>query len=232
MIRINAQYTDYFDGTDPAYPGGKAVDTSNGDSEDGTPYKATWMNDVNGFHQAAIVEAKGKFEVSNKPDKVGSSEILNAIKTIMNNRIEKIVDPYFILERLSKVDGEGSGLDAALFCGKPPEYYLSAAFAGFHIKNISGIDAVIPWAELGMSYNADSDYIIFISPHGVYKEFINFPCEAKEDGLHVYPQRFIDGKIVEGTRTIKWGTFKWGEVKWGAYDPIKINIQIKEALIW
>jgi hypothetical protein len=61
MIRVNAQYTDYFDNTDQAYPGGKAVDTSSGDAEDGTPYKAVWMNDVNGFHQAAIVEANGVF---------------------------------------------------------------------------------------------------------------------------------------------------------------------------
>jgi hypothetical protein len=257
MIRINAQYTDYFDNTDPTYPGGKAIDTSDGDSEDGTPYKSVWMNDVNGFHQAAVVEAHGSFQVSGVSDRVGASDILNAIKIIMNNRIASNVTPQYILSKLLTVDGVGSGLDADLFGGKPPSYYLNALFAGLYVKTISGVEAVIPWTELGITYNPQVNYIIFISAHGLYKEFVSFPCDTQPDGLHVYPQRIISGKLVGGTRMRKWGTFTWGEGSvfvpgrkwgtfawgeglwsasrtvggeaWGDFEPMKINLQIKEA---
>jgi hypothetical protein len=87
MIKIDEGYTDYYIGDDSAYPGGKAVDTSAGDTEDGTPYKADWMNDVGGFFQAAIVDALGKFTVSGAPDKVGRSDVLNALKIIIHRLI-------------------------------------------------------------------------------------------------------------------------------------------------
>jgi hypothetical protein len=257
MIKIDARYTDYFDNTDPLYPGGKAVDTSNGDAEDGTPYKADWMNDIDGFHQATIIEANGAFIVSGLPDRVGASDILNALKIIMNRRIGIEMTAGKILTLLLTVDGTGSGLDADLLGGKPPSYYLTAAASGFYIEMISGPETVIPWLELGIDYSTGKDFIVFISAHGLYKEFISFPYDAQDDGLHVFPQKLIDGKIVSGTRMKKWGIGKWGEgtiyvpgrkwgeglwgeVKWdtsrtvggdawGGYEPMNINIQIKEA---
>jgi hypothetical protein len=257
MIRINAQYTDYFDDTDPAYPGGKAIDTSNGDAEDGTPYKADWMNDVDGFHQAAVMEALGTFQVSGAPDRVGASDILNALKVIMNNRIISNVTAQWILSKLLTVDGVGSGLDADLFAGHPPAYYLAATSSGYFIEDISGPETVIPWIELGIAYTPEKNFIVFISAHGLYKEFVSFPYDTREDGLHIYPQKLVGGKLIEGTRMKKWGIGKWGEGTiyvpgrkwgeglwgvglwdasrtvggdaWGGYEPMKINIQIKEA---
>jgi len=257
MIRINAQYTDYFDNTDPTYPGGKAVDTTNGESEDGTPYKADWMNDVNGFHQAAIKEALGTFQVSGMPDRVGASDILNALKTIMNSRTDARVTAQYILTKLLTVDGIGSGLDADLFGGHPPQYYLQASASGFYIKEISGVETVIPWLEFGITYTPQMQLLIFISPHGLYKDYVSFPCDVQEDGLHIYPQKMQNGKLIGGTPMRKWGSFTWGEGivfipgrkwgtfqwgegmwsagrtvggnKWGDFEPMRVNIQIKEA---
>jgi hypothetical protein len=257
MIKIDAKYTDYFDNSDPHYPGGKAVDTTSGDSEDGTPYKADWMNDANGFHQAAVADAHGTFQVSGVPDMVGASDVLDALKIIMSRRIENEVTAQKVLALLLTVDGAGSGLDADLLGGHPPAYYLSATSSGFFVKPVSGPETVIPWLELGIQYSAGKDFIVFISAHGLYKEFVSFPYDVRDDGLHVYPQKLIDGKIVPGTRMKKWGVGKWGEGTiyvpgrkwgeglwgagkwdasrtvggdaWGGYESMAINIQIKEA---
>jgi hypothetical protein len=257
MIKIDAKYTDYFDNSDPLYPGGKAIDTTNGDTEDGTPYKADWMNDVDGFHQAAVVEALGTFRVSGAPDRVGASDILNALKTIMSRRINNEVTAQKVLALLLTVDGAGSGLDADLLGGHPPAYYLAATSSGFFVKPISGPETVIPWLELGIQYSTGNDFIIFISAHGLYKEFVSFPYDVQDDGLHVYPQKLIAGALVPGTRMKKWGIGKWGEGTiyvpgrkwgeglwgagkwdasrtvggdaWGGYEPMNINIQIKGA---
>ena len=92
---------------------------------------------------------------------------------------------------------------------------------------------------------------------GFYKEFVSFPYEARVDGLHIYPQKLVDGKLVNGTLMKKWGIGKWGEGTifvpgrkwgeglwgagkwdasrtvggdaWGGYEPMNINLQIKEA---
>jgi hypothetical protein len=257
MIRINVSYTDYFDNTDPAYPGGKAIDTSNGESEDGTPVKAAWFNDIIGFFQAAIVDAHGNFQVSGVPDRVGASDILNALKMIMSARITNEVTAQKVLALLLTVDGAGSGLDADLFGGLPPEYYKAASSAGFFVKLISGEETVIPWPEFGIDYAPEKNFVVFISAHGLYREFISFPYETRNDGLHVFPQRLINGKLTPGTRMKKWGIGKWGEGTifvpgrkwgeglwgaekwdasrtvggdtWGGFEPMKINIQIKEA---
>ncbi|MDR2786554.1 MAG: hypothetical protein LBB83_11645 [Treponema sp.] len=182
MIKIDAKYTDYFDNTDPLYPYGKAVDTSNGDAEDGTPYKADWMNDVDGFHQAAIVE--GQVQISGVPDRTGASDILNALKKIMSACIGIEVTAEKILALLLTVDGAGSGLDADLLGGHTPSYYLSAILSGYYIKPISGPETVIPWLELDIQYAGENNLIIFISAHGgPYKEFVSFPYATRDDGL-------------------------------------------------
>jgi RNAse (barnase) inhibitor barstar len=84
MIKIDENYTDYCITDDPGYPGGKAVDSSTSQSKDGTPYKEKWMNDINGFYQALIVEGLGEFIVNGEPDKVGASDKLNALKALIN----------------------------------------------------------------------------------------------------------------------------------------------------
>jgi hypothetical protein len=85
MIRINEDYTPYFDDTDPAYPGGKAVPVSQGNRTDGTSWRALWFNTILGFFTALIVEAWGEFSVSGEPDKAGQSDLLDSLKKIVTD---------------------------------------------------------------------------------------------------------------------------------------------------
>jgi hypothetical protein len=85
VIRIDQDYTQYFDDTDPAYPGGKAIPVSQGNRTDGTPWRALWFNTILGFFTALIVEANGEFIISGEPDKAGQSDLLNAVKKIITD---------------------------------------------------------------------------------------------------------------------------------------------------
>jgi hypothetical protein len=257
MIKLDKNYDDYVDITDPSRPGGAAFDTSTTDSEDGTPIKAALINDIRGFFEAAVVEGNnGVFTVSGLPDRVGASDILNALKIIMLSKAEEKITAQYILSRLLTVDGEGSGLDAEKLGGHPSEYYQKASSSGFFVRQISGPETVIPWSEINIDYTPEKTFCIFILAHGNYKEFFNFAYETQSDGLHVFPQRIIDGKIIQGTRRKLWGMGKWGEgmvwvdgrkwgvgtwgsgpwdasrfvggEAWGVYAPMPINIQVKE----
>ena len=91
MIKIDHNYTDYRDDTDPKYPGGKAVNATTAESTDGTPLLADWMNDVNGALQAIFIEAFGDIDkVSGKPDDVQESDVLKAIKKITQEYTNQI----------------------------------------------------------------------------------------------------------------------------------------------
>ena len=92
MIRIDANYSEYRDDTDPGYPGGKAVPVSAGNRTDGTPWRALLFNTIIGFFQAIIVDAYGQFEVSGEPDKVGVSDLLTAIKKLMTEAVNPQID--------------------------------------------------------------------------------------------------------------------------------------------
>jgi hypothetical protein len=207
--------------------------------------------------EAVIVDAVGSFTVNGNVERPGASDILNAIKTIMNRSIDQGVTPQMILARLITVDGLGSGLDAALLGGKPPEYYQAASSAGYFIKLISGLETLIPWLELSIDYAPEKKYAVFITANGLHKDFISFPYETKDEGLRVIPQRLLNGRLVPGTEKKKWGTGKWGEggqwvegrkwgegmwgsgtwdasrfvggEAWGEYDSMPINIEIKEV---
>ena len=90
MIKIDVDYTDYRIDDDPNYPGGKAVDTTTEDSIDGTPYKARWMNDINGFRQALYIEAFGSLDsINNEPDHANESDSVKAIKKILSEKVDK-----------------------------------------------------------------------------------------------------------------------------------------------
>jgi hypothetical protein len=260
MIKIDTNYDDYTDNTDPAYPGGKAYDTSTSDSEDGTSWKADLFNDLMGARQAIIVAAHGTFIISGLPDRVGASDLLDALKIVMSKVADHDVSPQFILSRLLTVDGVGSGLDAEFLGGHPLDYFQPRSSAGYFVKEISGPETVIPWTEINIAYSPEKVFCIFISAHGLYREFLNFSYQTKEDGLHVFPERLVDGKIVPGTRRKMWGVGKWGEGKiwvdgrkwgvglwgsgpwdasrfvggdaWGVYAPMPINIHVKEAGTW
>jgi hypothetical protein len=100
------------------------------------------------------------------------------------------------------------------------------------IKTISGETPVIPLSEIPAfnteAFDPDKKYVIFISPHGDYPEFLNFGAVLDEDGLHIYPRRIVEGKIIPGTRQKTWGEGVWGDGTWGGYGTMPINIIIKE----
>lgn len=98
------------------------------------------------------------------------------------------------------------------------------------VFEISGTDAVIPWDDIGINFDAEKNYAAIVTPSGNYEEFLPFGTECKSDGLHIYPRRLIDGKIIPGTRHVKWGTRKWGVGKWNDYDTMKVNLQIQEII--
>ena len=107
---------------------------------------------------------------------------------------------------------------------------ISDAFSSrlFSVE-ISGTDAVIPWDDIGVDYGAEKTYVAIVTPAGNYEEFLPFGTECKADGLHIYPRRLINGKVVPGTRHKKWGTRKWGIGKWNDYDSMRVNLQFAEV---
>ena len=127
MIRLNLSYSVYVDINDPNHPGGAAINTSDDNSEDGTPLLAELLNDMRGWQEAVIVDARGNFTVTGLPDHPGASDILDALKIIMARSVDHNVTPQMILSRLLTVDGVGSGLDADLLGGHLPEYYQAAS---------------------------------------------------------------------------------------------------------
>jgi hypothetical protein len=105
MIRIDKAYDDQenFISNDSGYPGGKAKDSTDEDAVDGTVIKADLINTIIGFFQALIVEAKGSFQISGQPDKVGNSDLLNAVKKIIELKITPELDP--IIKTLALLQG-------------------------------------------------------------------------------------------------------------------------------
>lgn len=90
MLKIDANYSDYYDGTDADYPAGKAVDASATDSIDGTPWLAAWFNDLNGARQAVFKKAFGDVSgMSGKPDNANASDFLDAILKLIQTAFDE-----------------------------------------------------------------------------------------------------------------------------------------------
>ncbi len=94
---------------------------------------------------------------------------------------------------------------------------------------VTGYETVVSWENLGISYDALKNYAAIVNPAGYYEEFLPFGAECKNDGLHIYTRRLIDGKIIKGTRLRKWGERKWGVGKWGEFDSMRVNLQFAEV---
>jgi hypothetical protein len=102
MINLDFNYSDFIIWGAPGYPGGKAFDTDTPDSIGGTPYKADWMNDINGFFQALIVAANGSMHsISGNPDSTEHSDRLNALFKVIENifgRVPTVTKGPFIVD--------------------------------------------------------------------------------------------------------------------------------------
>ena len=81
MQQYKDNYSDYYNATDTGYPFGKAVDCSSPESIDGTPIKASLVNDVIGMMQAIFLGGMGSSALpTGNPEKVGASDVWNAIQ--------------------------------------------------------------------------------------------------------------------------------------------------------
>ena len=110
MIKIDQNYTDYRDDTDPKYPGGKAVNATTTESTNGTPLLADWMNDINGARQALFLEAFGDInKVSGKPDNAQESDVLRAVKKITQEYTDKTNN----VEAQTRMQGDAGTLHSA-----------------------------------------------------------------------------------------------------------------------
>ena len=90
MLKIDANYSDYYDGTDANYPAGKAIDASATDSIDGTPWLASWFNDLNGARQALWKKAFGDLTgVSGVSDNANNSDVLKAILKLIQTAFDE-----------------------------------------------------------------------------------------------------------------------------------------------
>ena len=101
MIKIDQNYCEFRDDSDPNYPGGKAIDAPTGDSIDGTQIKADLINTIMGFFQAVIIKAYNHFIVSGEPDNAYESEILEALVEIVIDTFNEKVwpDKYLIIQQ-------------------------------------------------------------------------------------------------------------------------------------
>ena len=100
------------------------------------------------------------------------------------------------------------------------------------IKEITGDKTTIPLSEIPafvineeVVFDPNKRFVIFVSPHGDYPEFLNFGASLDENGLHIFSRRLINGQIVPGTRLKT-----WGESLWGDYGSMLVNIIIKETV--
>ena len=110
MIKIDENYTDYRDDTDPYYPAGKAINASTEEGVDGTPILASLINDINGFRQAAFMAAFGSFgTLSGVPDNAFKSDTLNAINKIT----QMYTDKEILKEAEGRINNDAQTLEAA-----------------------------------------------------------------------------------------------------------------------
>ena len=89
-------YTGRINSTDPEYPQGKAINIIGTTAGTGTPVEEKWLNDDWGFKQEILSEAG--ITPSGVPDKVGSSQYLDGIKTITSdetiNELSQAYEPW------------------------------------------------------------------------------------------------------------------------------------------
>jgi len=98
------------------------------------------------------------------------------------------------------------------------------------LRDIQGIETVLSWASLNITYSASKHYAAFADFNGKYKDYLPIKAWAESDGIHIYIRRVDgDGNIVEGTPALKWNQKKWGQFKWGQDIPVPVNIIVKEV---
>lgn len=93
MLKLNRNYSDYTDESDPNYPEGKAINATTSDSYDGTPCLDEFMNDMNASHIAMYEKAYGSREgISGKADTQKSSQFADAVAKYTDDKVKAHAD--------------------------------------------------------------------------------------------------------------------------------------------
>ena len=97
MNRYDGHYSVYFGAPSKEYPEGSAVDSTDEDKLDGTPFLSKFFNDVIGFMYAAFHGVYGNpkipgqtvtRELSNEPENATRSDVWDAIKEFVRRKVE------------------------------------------------------------------------------------------------------------------------------------------------
>ena len=101
MNKYDENYSVYFGTPSAEYPEGSAVDSTDEDKLDGTPFLANFMNDVIGFMYAIFHGVYGNPKIpgqtvtrniSNKPDNATESDVWDAIKQFVTDKVATVSD--------------------------------------------------------------------------------------------------------------------------------------------
>ena len=83
MINAKNEYPGRIGSASPQYPTGEAIDETVDGANDGTPVKASWVNDVFGFFQALLASVGDV--ASGVTETATASQLLDAINTLIAN---------------------------------------------------------------------------------------------------------------------------------------------------
>jgi hypothetical protein len=98
------QYSEYREDNDPAYLAGKAIDTPDGDSVEGTQYDRRFFNQIFGFFQSVMYAAYDNPVFSDHPDSIDNPEILTALKVIIKKITDEILE--MLLAAIEELESE------------------------------------------------------------------------------------------------------------------------------
>lgn len=116
MNLYDEHYSAYFGAPGEEYPVGSGVDSTSEDRLDGTPFLAAFFNDVVGFFQAAFFGVFGNpftpnavvtRSPSNTPENAKRSDVWDAIKKFVTDRVSEIRDMIGAANGIAPLDESG-----------------------------------------------------------------------------------------------------------------------------
>ena len=181
MLKPYETYAPRANVPDSNYPLGSIKNMSVPGAKDGTPLDARWGNNIEGFHQALLAEAG--IVASGNPDKVGASQLLDALKAVTTTPLSGPNGASLIGWRRDLTGSIARAFDKRLNNADVVdfwEYLTDAEIADTQISN-SGVEPTIDLtakfnqaiADLGGTQDLASAYIytpakILWVPRGVY----------------------------------------------------------------
>lgn len=149
MNLYDEHYSAYFDLPSADYPEGSAINCTDEDSLDGTPYLAEFFNDVIGFMQAVfhgvfgnpkIAGATVEREVSGVPETAQKSDVWDAIKTHVKRAVDAVTAT---MDEFINSKGKANGLAPLDAGGLVPTGYMPK-----YVESVSGRDGVVTSDQL------------------------------------------------------------------------------------